>query len=168
MTAVHVAPATTGRATSSRAVLAATAGLGLAIMVVGTFLPWLRSGSTQRNSYTADGLVRRLLATDGITHALLMMWPFLSVLCAVAVALLLMTLFRTGGTLALVCAVAVGIVSVRILATGSHALIGVDRSGPGLTLAGCALTASASLAVLLLSARHRPTSAPIERSEAPR
>lgn len=120
-------------------VLLAVIGLGLATMVAGTFAPWLRSGTARRNSYTSDGVVRHFLSPDGTTHAILMVWPFLSALCAIAAALLLVGLVRTGCLLAAGCAAAVGIVSVRVLSTGSSAIVGVDRIGSVVTLTGCVI-----------------------------
>ena len=120
-------------------------GVGLLILVVGTFLPWLRSGTAERTSYAADGEVRHLLDLRGLSGAVLMVWPFVSLLCALALGLLILRLTRTGLALSALCALAVGLVCVRILHTGSTMVIGVAAIGPGVTLAGCVVVLGAAL-----------------------
>lgn len=61
--------------------------LGLIVMLTGTFLPWLRSGTARRNSYAASGLLRRLLDVPGWRSVLLHAWPFLALICAAVLAL---------------------------------------------------------------------------------
>ncbi len=57
-----------------RGPIIATAGATIA--VVGTFLPWLRSGARNRSSYTVVDLVERLgFAPDGVVGWSLQLWP---------------------------------------------------------------------------------------------
>jgi hypothetical protein len=59
--------------------VAATVGAGIAI--VGTFLPWLRSGSRNRSSYTIFDLVERLgFAPSGVVSWSLRLWPIVPML----------------------------------------------------------------------------------------
>src|SRR5882757_5448458 len=58
---------------------------GLVTLVVGTFLPWLRSGEVRRNSYTSFGLLRRLIGFPGPAEPLLRAWPLLGAVCAAVV-----------------------------------------------------------------------------------
>ena len=52
--------------------------VGLVTIVLGTFLPWLRSGTHERNSYQAGGAVRRLVEPSATVDHLLALWPFIS------------------------------------------------------------------------------------------
>ena len=63
-------------------------GVGLVVLLIGTFLPWLRSGRNGRNSYQAGGAVRRLIGTSGLVDSLLALWPLVGLACAAVVALL--------------------------------------------------------------------------------
>lgn len=63
-------------------------GGGAALMLIGTFLPWLSSGAARRSSYELFDLVDRLgFSPDGVVGWALRLWPLaplLLVLCAVA------------------------------------------------------------------------------------
>ena len=113
---------------------------GPAVLVIGTFLPWLRSGRTSRNSYATDGAVRRLLDVDGLTAAALRMWPFVSLLCAAAIALVLLGRVAAGAALAAVAALAAGPLASWALGAGSRGLLHAATTGPAVTLAGAILT----------------------------
>jgi hypothetical protein len=128
----------------------AALGVGLVTVVVGTFLPWLRSGSVTRNSYATDGAMRRLLDSDGALGSLLAAWPFVSLACAAAIALLLLGLTRSGAVVGLIAAGSAGTVAVAVLATDSHFIVRPAPAGPTVTLGGAVL---AGLAVLV---RHTP------------
>jgi hypothetical protein len=57
-------------------------------VVVATFLPWLRSGSTSRSSYELLGLLDRLeIAPDGAVSTLVQWWPMVPLLVTLAVVL---------------------------------------------------------------------------------
>jgi hypothetical protein len=58
------------------------------VVLVGTFLPWLRTGSTSRSSYDLLGLLSRLdFAPDGPMSTLVRCWPLVPVLLTGAVVL---------------------------------------------------------------------------------
>lgn len=118
---------------------------GLVVTVVGTFLPWLHSGTATRSSYAAGGAARRLLGLDGALGAALVAWPFLGLACAVAAALLLLGRLVAGAALALVCALVAGAAAVVVLGRDAGGLVGPAGLGPGVTLAGAVLTALAAL-----------------------
>ncbi len=130
---------------------------GLVLLVAGTFLPWLRSGTVERSSYRTDGVIRDLLDLNGVAGAVLMAWPFLSLLCAVALGLLILRLPRTGTALAVLCALAAGAVSVPVLLARSPGMVAVAATGPAVTLAGCVvvLAAATTRCVRALSRRSR-------------
>ena len=60
---------------------AVTTTAGAATTLVGTFLPWLRSGSRDRSSYSIFDLVERLgFAPDGVVAWSLRLWPLVPLL----------------------------------------------------------------------------------------
>jgi hypothetical protein len=120
--------------------------IGLVAIVVGTFLPWLRSGTQDRNSYEAGGAVRRLLGTTGAVDHLLGLWPLVGVACAAAIALFLFGLHTFGTIVAGLSALAAGAAGVGALATTGTTVAEVTLIGPLVTLLGATLVA---LAVLL-------------------
>jgi hypothetical protein len=121
-------------------------GAGLAAVVIGSFLPWLHSGRATRNSYATDGAVRRLLDVSGPVDAALRAWPFVSLLCAVAAALLLLGRTGLGAALALVAAVAAGGVAAWALASGGRGIVRPAVLGPAVTVAGAIITVFGVLA----------------------
>lgn len=120
--------------------------VGLVTVVIGTFLPWLRSGTQDRNSYEAGGAVRRLLGTTGALDHLLSLWPIVGVACAAAIALFLFGLPTFGTVVAGLSALAAGAAGVGALATTGSSVAEVTLLGPLVTLLGATLVA---LAVLL-------------------
>lgn len=124
----------------------ALGGAGLVVIVVGTFLPWLRSGSDDRNSYQAGGAVRRLIGTTGLIDDLLSLWPLVGLACAAAVALFLIGLRTIATAFAGLSALAAGAAGIGALATTATSYAEVAVIGPAVTLVGATLVA---LAVLL-------------------
>jgi hypothetical protein len=60
---------------------AVTTTVGAATALIGTFLPWLRSGSRNRSSYTIFDLVDRLgFAPGGVMAWSLRLWPLVPLL----------------------------------------------------------------------------------------
>jgi hypothetical protein len=118
----------------------ATAGGLLAL--IGTFLPWLRSGARLRNSYEIFALVDRL----GISESSLVgwgvrLWPVVPLLLVLAVALLWFAP-RVPATVVVVLTVLyAGGVSVVVNRAASNSLLSVTAA-PIVTICG--------LAVLLL------------------
>lgn len=63
---------------------ALTVTVGALVVLVGTFLPWLRSGSRDRSSYTIFDLVERLgFAPSGVVAWSLRLWPLVPLLLVV-------------------------------------------------------------------------------------
>ena len=119
---------------------------GLGVIVIGSFLPWLRSGLATRNSYATDGAVRRLLQVDGTLAAVLRVWPFLSLACALAAALVVVGQHRAGIGLAALVALCTGIVATWALLSSARGLLRPASLGPAVTLTGSILTLLAVLA----------------------
>lgn len=126
---------------------AAVVTLGGVLMMVGTFLPWLRSGTRDRASYTIFDLVERLgFAPGGVVAWSLRLWPLVPLLLvavvttawavatgharwAAALALSTLTVVWVGGT------------AVAVLAAPDIALFRVGV-GPTVTLAGAVVIGS--------------------------
>ena len=65
---------------------AVTVTAGAAVLLVGTFLTWLRSGATERSSYDVFDLVDRLgFSEGGLVGWALRLWPLVPLLLVIAV-----------------------------------------------------------------------------------
>ena len=120
-------------------------GIGQVVIVVGTFLPWLRSGQGRRNSYQAGGAVRRLIGTTGLIDHLLALWPLVGLACAASIALYLTGLRTVSALLAGVSSLSAGAAAVGALATTATSYAEVSLIGPVATLVGATLVALAVL-----------------------
>lgn len=132
---------------------AASGAVGIVLLVVGTFLPWLRSGRATRNSYEATGVVRRLIHPPGVLDDLFRVWPLLGVLCALAVASYLVGLRIVGLVLATVAAIAAGSAAIGALEAHTNAYASVTDTGPGVTIAGAAIVLISVVAHLVAGER---------------
>jgi hypothetical protein len=135
------------------AVPAALGCAGLLSVVVGTFLPWLYSGSRSRNSYQTDGAIRRLLGVGGIGDAALTVWPFVGLACGVAVAALLVGLPRTAAVIGLLAATGAAAGAIAMLAADRSVLVRPAIVGPIVTLLGSLAVPAAVTIQLLGSSR---------------
>ena len=62
------------------------ASSGALVVLTGSFLPWLASGSAERSSYDLFGIVERLgFAPDGAVGWAVRLWPLLPLLLVVTV-----------------------------------------------------------------------------------
>jgi hypothetical protein len=144
----------TARARTGRLV-PAIVGVGLVLLVTGTFLPWLRSGAERRNSYRAGALIHRVLAPAGPEAALLTAWPLLAVLCAAAVAGYAVGLHRSAFVVAAIASAGAGTVAFDALTAMPTTYASVISSGPAVTLAGAALGLVGALTALLTGSGAR-------------
>lgn len=126
---------------------------GLACVVVGTFLPWLYSGTRSRNSYATDGAVRRLLGVNGPGGAALAAWPFVGLAGGAAVAALLLGLVRTAAGIATLAAVGAATGAVAMLLADDAGTIRPANVGPIVTLVG-SLAVPAAVSIQLLAAKR--------------
>lgn len=126
-------------------------GTGLILLVVGTFLPWLRSGQNRRNSYQTGGALRRLLGLHGIADSAVSAWPFLALLCGAIAAIFALGLRRSAAALAVVAALAAGSVAVAALRVGGNSFARPVSLGPSVTLTGAATLLAAATLVLTTS-----------------
>lgn len=125
-------------------------GAGLVAVAVGTFLPWVRSGSVLRDSYESIGVIRTVGVLDGSPLALLLdAWVALipvSTLCVVGYALG----FR-GSAAAASCVVAIisGTVAgaAIVVGSGEGVRLGISSIGPTTTLVGAVLALAGAVGV---------------------
>lgn len=114
---------------------------GAACVLTGTFLPWLRSGSRDRSSYTIFELVERLgFAPGGAVSWALRLWPAVPlVLVMIAVGAWVVSTTRSGwpilATLTVVAVVWVGGTATSVVLAPDAGLFRIGL-GPAVTLLG--------------------------------
>ncbi len=123
-----------------RAALGVITGAGLVLVVVGSFLPWVISGTVKRSSYQIVGVIDRLgIAGDGIIAVLADGWPLLGVLCVTPVVAAALRWWRTAGALAALIGLVAAALSLGllVLALGRTGLtVRLDPIGPSVMAAG--------------------------------
>lgn len=136
---------------------AAIATVGSLVTIVGTFLPWLRSGTRNRSSYTIFDLVERLgFAPGGFVAWSLRLWPFVPLLMVVIsitcwAAPIERRLVRPLAVLAAVATVWIGGTGLAVLAAPAAGLFRIGP-GPAITVLGVLVAATGSAATALTSA----------------
>ena len=121
--------------------------VGAAVVVMGTLLPWVRTGGRRRNSYDLLALVERLGFTpDGPTATALRWWPVVPVLVVLAVVASWWGWPRLGGAMGLLSAGYAGAIAVVVAGSGS-ALVRV-QAGTAVTIIGAVVLAAGSVAAL--------------------
>ncbi|PWK82995.1 hypothetical protein C8D88_112246 [Lentzea atacamensis] len=134
---------------------AAIAAVGLITSITGTFLPWLKSGSTTRDSYEVLSL-RDLAGLDGVAGGVVTsVWVGLTPLAMIAVALYVVRFRRIAACVALLFGTIGGTVALLAAVQGDSkgALVGISIAGPVVTLAGAVLTIVGAITVLTSNRR---------------
>lgn len=133
------------------------AGLGVAgliLVITGAFLPWARSGRTERDSFEFAGIADRIAGEPALEIGL-GAWIAMPLLCVTCVPLYVLGLARISAALTAVLAAATGAIAVLTLTTGNaNGPISVIPLGPGATAAGSALALTGAVGVFLA---HRRT-----------
>lgn len=129
--------------------------MGLITSIVGTFLPWLRSGSTTRDSYQVLSL-RDLAGLDGVAGSVATaVWVGLTPLAVIAAGLYVVRFRRFAACAGLlfgtICGTAALVAAVQGDSKG--ALVGISIAGPVVTLAGAVLTIVGAITVLTSTRR---------------
>ena len=126
----------------------ALTGAGLAVLVTGTFLPWLHSGSALRDSYESIAALRGPLVN---ANTLLDCWLAIIPALAAGVALYLLRLRRTAAGVICVVSVWAGTVAVLLIAHAGDggAIIAPAPAGPAVTLAGAVLALAGGVLVIM-------------------
>ena len=128
------------------------ATFGAVAAAMGTFLPWLRSGTRRRNSYEIFSLVDRLgFSPSSLVGWGLRLWPVLPMLLVGAVTLQWFPRRWASGTVAAIAAIYSGAVSAAVRSAPSTSFISVE-SGALVTLIGAVTLAAGAL----LTRRDRP------------
>ena len=99
------------------------ATLGGLVALVGTFLPWLRSGTRDRSSYEIFSLVDRLgISQSSVVGWGVRLWPVVPFLLVLAVTLQWFPRKWIGGTAVLIAVVYAGVVSNEVRSASSNSL----------------------------------------------
>jgi hypothetical protein len=124
--------------------------VGLVVLLAGTFLPWLHSGTVSRDSYQSASVLRGLPSSlNGAENALLYGWLAVIPLCAVSIALYALNLRRPSGAIACLVSVLVVVTSVvAITLPGTTASVGFSSVGPTVTLVGAAFALIGGIIVI--------------------
>ena len=127
------------------------AGIGASATAVGTFLPWVRSGTRLRSSYEIFSLVERLgFSPSSAVGWGLRLWPVVPFLLVLAATFSWFPRrWITGGS-ALVAVLYVGGVAAAVESVPSTSLLRIQH-GPVVTLAGAIVLACGAL---LTAIRH--------------
>ena len=135
---------------------------GAVVAVVGSLLPWLRTGNRRRHSYDVFALADRLgFADGGLTEQGLRWWPFVPLLTAVAVVAAWWGWRRAGSVIGIGAGLYAGGIGWSVAAAPER---GLDlESGPVVTAVGGVLLLVGSLATLAVSTRGRTSPTAPER-----
>lgn len=121
---------------------------GLAAVVAGTFLPWMHSGATTRNSYQAGGVARRVLSVPAWLDVALHVWPFTALAAAAVAAVLLLGWTALAGGLGVLVSLSCGAVTTGTLSLAGNGAVAPAAIGPVTTLCGAAIALMSSTLLL--------------------
>jgi hypothetical protein len=130
---------------------------GLTGVLLGTFLPWLRSGDVLRNSYAAFGVLNRLIGFHGVSEFAVRAWPLIGLCCAGVVVAVVAASRRVGTVLALVTAGWSAAVASAVLLRHGDAGVSVVAVGPAVTLIGDVAVLLAASLTLMFQFRQSQT-----------
>jgi hypothetical protein len=128
-------------------------GTGLALVIAGSFLPWIISGSVRRSSYAILGVVDRLgIAGDGFLGTVVARWPLIGALCVLPLVTAALRWWRVTGILSVIIGLSAAVLSLGILTVGTGVGglgVRLDPIGPAVMAAGAILLFSGGLALAL-------------------
>ena len=142
---------------------AITVTVGAAVLLMGTLMPWLRSGAIERSSYDVFDLVDRLgFSEGGVVGWALRLWPLVPLLLVLTVIAWWWPSSRAGWratrvALTFVASLYAGGVAVAVLNAPDVALFSVGP-GPSVTILG-AVVMIAGLGLAAISATRRARAA---------
>lgn len=121
---------------------AALAGIGLVLIAVGTFLPWVRSGTVLRDSYESLSVIRHIELLDSPLQTVLDSWMFVVPAVTVCIAAYALGFRRVAATLSTILAIICGTISgiATVVSGGEEVRLGIAGIGPTTTLIGAVLT----------------------------
>jgi len=120
---------------------------GALLALVGTFLPWLRSGTRRRNSYEIFSLVERLgISQSSLVGFGVRLWPVVPFLLVLAVTLLWFAPRWPAAAVVAGTVVYAGAVSIAVNGASTHSLVAIEH-GPVVTICGLGLLTAGALLV---------------------
>ena len=122
---------------------ACVAAAGLALVAVGTFLPWVVSGSVVRDSYQSISVLRTIRALDGNPiEAVLDVWTMIIPLVTLCAGVYAFGFRRTAATISTILAIICGTIAgaATVVGGGEDGGLGVAGAGPITMLIGSVLT----------------------------
>ena len=129
------------------------ATIGAVVVVAGTFLPWLRSGTRERSSYEIFSLVERLgYSRSDLVGWGLRLWPIVPLLLAGSVVLLWYPRRWTTGPVTAVAGVYAGGVAAAVSTASPVSIISVEY-GATVALVGSVLVALGYLLTVRIPVR---------------
>jgi hypothetical protein len=134
----------------------AAMAVGGVLALVGSFLPWVRTGSRDRNSYDVFRVVGRLgFAPDGPAATALRWWPLVPLLTIGAVVAVWWGWVRVGGAVGIAAAAYAGGVGLAVWSAPSTELVGIG-AGPALTVVGAVVLLGGAVAALAVGSEPTP------------
>ena len=115
---------------------------GLVAVGIGTFLPWVKSGSVLRDSYQSIAVIRTIKVLDGSPLALVLdAWTLLIPAITLCVVVYALGFRRSAATISSIVAIISGTVagSATVLGGGEEVRLGISNTGPVTTLIGSVL-----------------------------
>lgn len=133
-----------GRPHTRAAVVAvALTAAGLVAVGIGTFLPWVVSGTVLRDSYQSIAIIRTIKVLDGSPLALVLdAWTLLIPAITLGIVVYALGFRRSAATISSIVAIISGTVagSATVLGGGEEVRLGISSTGPVTTLIGSVLT----------------------------
>ena len=122
---------------------AALTAVGLVVVAVGTFLPWVRSGAVLRDSYQSISVLRTVKALDDSPLELILdAWTMIIPAVTVCIVLYALGFRRSAATISTIVAIISGTVGgvAAVVSGGEGVRLGIAGSGPTTTSVGAVLT----------------------------
>jgi uncharacterized membrane protein YeaQ/YmgE (transglycosylase-associated protein family) len=133
-----------------RRLAAVLTAIGLTLVVVGSFLPWFRSGRRARSSYELFDLVDRLdLLSDDMARVAIAGWLLVPLAAAGAAAALLLGRSTVGAVMSIVVGLYTAVLASVVRSTAGRSEVGTAMA----TIGGIVATVGG---VVLLASTRRP------------
>lgn len=127
--------------------------VGAVVVIVGTLLPWVRTGDAHRHSYDVFALIDRLgISPNELVGRGLRLWPLVPLLVVAAAVLAWWGWTIAGAVIGVVGAVYAGGVALAVI--GADAVTVDIRVGATVTVVGSAVLLLGSVGAVVLGARH--------------
>jgi hypothetical protein len=141
-------------AIAGRAPAVAVMAVGAVVVIVGSLLPWLRTGARRRHSYDLFELVERLgFASTGPVATALRWWPLVPLLAVSAVVAAWWGWPRAGGVVGVVAALYAGAIALAVSLAPSGRAIDALAGAP-VTFLGAGALLGGSVAAIVTGFRR--------------